>query len=134
MTPKILTITAVVGATLVLAVPAAWGNGQPYRDAGDAVSAKLALQSSPLVTRDAGDRPERSPASSSSVSHYRQIATLPATGGSGVNRRTIQSAPLAQSQASPRSPPFPGSSRRGRLRLSRRLRRSGVGSRLHRVR
>jgi hypothetical protein len=55
MTPRILTTTAVVGAALVIAVPAAWGNGQPYRDAGDATSAKLALQSSPLVIRDTGD-------------------------------------------------------------------------------
>ena len=45
MTLRILTITAVVGAALVLAVPVAWGSGQPYRDTGDATAARLAFQS-----------------------------------------------------------------------------------------
>src|SRR5437899_2426009 len=55
MTPRITTITTVVVAALVLAVPVAWGNGQPYRDVGDATAAKLALQQSPLIIRDVGD-------------------------------------------------------------------------------
>src|SRR6266516_1208487 len=54
MTRRILIISAVVGAALMLAVPAARGNGQPSRDAGDATSARLAL-GSPLVVRDTGD-------------------------------------------------------------------------------
>jgi hypothetical protein len=56
MSIKISIVSAVAGATLLVAVPAAWGKGQPYRDAGDATAAKLAtLQSSPMVVRDAGD-------------------------------------------------------------------------------
>ena len=55
MTQRILTTTALVGAALVLSVPAAWGS-EPYRDHGDATEAKLAAQSPPVtIVRDHGD-------------------------------------------------------------------------------
>ncbi len=58
MTQRILTTTALVGAALVLSVPAAWGS-EPYRDHGDATEAKLAVQPAPLaIVRDHGDATE----------------------------------------------------------------------------
>jgi hypothetical protein len=88
MTLRIITITAVVGAALVLAVPVAWGNGQPYRDDGDATSAKLALQSSPLVIRDAGDSTAAKFALQSSPPVIRD------TGDATAARLALQSSPL----------------------------------------
>jgi hypothetical protein len=52
---RLSTAIGLAGAALVLAVPVAWGNGQPYRDAGDATTARLALHPSPVVIRDADD-------------------------------------------------------------------------------
>jgi hypothetical protein len=67
MTIKISIAVTVASAVVLVAVPAAWSDGQPYRDAGDATAASLAKsQSSPLVVRDGGDATAASLAKSQS--------------------------------------------------------------------
>ncbi|HET7744431.1 MAG TPA: hypothetical protein VFK76_06770 [Gaiellaceae bacterium] len=53
MKSNISFVIAVACAVLALAVPAAWA--ALTRDAGDATTARLGLESSPVVIRDAGD-------------------------------------------------------------------------------
>jgi hypothetical protein len=102
MTRRILTITTVVGAAFVLVVPAAWGNGQPYRDAGDATSAKLTLQSSPIVFRDAGD------ATSARLTLQSSPIVFRDAGDATSAKLTLQGNPQAVSAAVPVSAPDSG--------------------------